>query len=278
MRKGLLPIYRLQSPRNLPGFDGEGAGAGAAGAAGSGITIEQVNDAVNKTVNSAIANLRKNDFPKIVQTAIGEAMSPITLQLGTITEGLASLTGSSGSGGSGAGNGQSSGSGQGTQNTSPEVNAQLKTLTDQLKKQGDTITNLQADRDNANKRAETAEKTSVIKGALGDLQFANASALNTAFTIIEPMIKKNGDSFVGGANGDELPISDFIKDFIPNQHGYLLKSTGGSGSGAAGSSTAGAAGVASGRNVDISVIKPGMKPEDRAAALAAIAAAMPSQH
>lgn len=276
-RKENLPIYQPARTSNLPGYgDGDGGGAGAAGAAGTGPTLEQVNDAINKTVNNAIANLKKTDLPKIVETSITAAMTPMTTQLGTISDALAALTSGSGGGGQGGGQGGSGGGqgGQGTQQqagVTPEINAQFKTLNDSLKRQSDEVAQLKRERDESNKRAETAEKTSVIKGALGDLVFANAAAMNTAFTIIDPMIKKNGDSFVGGVDGDELPISDFVKDYIPKAHAYLLKATGTSGSGASGAGSSGSGSPS--RNVDISAIKPGMKPEDKAAAYAAVAAA-----
>lgn len=274
------PIYQFSASQVLPGFDGEGEGSGAgAGGAGAGAAITReeitglINTAVNTTVNGAIATLKRVDLPKIIETSL----APVTLQFTSVNESLAKLlegqNGGGNGGGSGAGNGGGNGGGSGS-GIPPEVNATLKRLEETVKNQGGTITKLQTDRDDANKRAEAAETNSTVKTALGEMKFASASAAQTAFSIVSPHIKRLEDGTV--VAGDNLPVLDFIKDFLPKEHAYLLAPTGNGGSGAGGGSQGGGqrGGAAKG---DISMIKADMKPEDRAAVVRSIGEALQHQ-
>lgn len=270
-----LAFYRQVPIEVFPGLDGDGSGAPAP------LTADQVQTMVNTAVSSAMTNFRSKDLPKLFE--------PLTTQLTGITEALAGLTsqqqsaaGAQGGQGSqaGAGTGAGAQGGQGAQGAQgngvpPEINAQLKTLTDRVTAQDRNINNLQKERDDANKRAETAERNGVINTALGDLTFANPAAAKTAFGIIAPFVTKLDDgSFVGSVAGENpLPLADFVKDYIPRDHAYLLKQTGASGSGAGSPSSNGGG---SGKVVDIGQIKPGMSADVRANILSAIQASMPA--
>lgn len=264
------PIYHLVSPNVFPGYDGDGSSAGGDGGTGGGappaITMEAVTqlvqNTVNSTVNNAIAGLKKKDLPAIITTAL----EPLNAQFTSINEGLAKLTGGTGSGSGGQG-----GSTGGSPTIPPEINAQLKTLTDTVKAQGATITNLQTTAADANLRAETAERHAAIRTALSGSKFASDSAAQTAFMLVEPQVTRLEDGSLAAGN---LPLADFVKDFFPREHAYLLQSTGASGSGATGST----GGTQRGGTLktDIGDIKPGMSPEKRAGVLADIQAALAS--
>ncbi len=102
-------------------------------------------------------------------------------------------------------------------------------------------------------------------------------AAETALMVVSPSIKKNEDgTFVGG---DNLPVKEFVKDFITTNHAYLLKPVGGPGAGAtANSGTGRGAGAGAGsKAVDIDKIKPGMSAEDRAATLSEISRVLAAQ-
>ncbi len=276
MRRNGLPVYRSVDPAVFPGYDGDGSSAGGDGGAGGGaptaVTMEQVSqlvkDTVNNTVNNAISNLKKKDLPAIMSTAL----EPLNAQFTTINEGLARLTSTGGSGGStgtGGGSGSGSGGGSTAPTVSPEINAQLKTLTDTVRAQGATITNLQTTAADANLRAETAERHAAIRTALAGTKFASDSAAQTAFILLEPQVTRLDDGSLAAGN---LPLADFVKDFFPREHAYLIQSTGASGSGATGA--AGGGQRTGGLKVDLGDIKPGMSGEKRASALADIQAAL----
>lgn len=266
-----FPVYRAVSLGIFPGYDGEGSSAGGEGQAGGGtpppVTMEAVsklvNDTVNSTVNNAISGLKKKDLPAIINTAL----EPFNAQFATINEGLSKLVSNPGAG-SGQNNSGSGHSGSSASSIPPEINAQLKTLSDTVKAQGSTITTLQNAAADANKRAETAERHGAVRTALSGVKFASDSAAQTAFMLLEPQVTRLEDGSLAAGN---LPLADFVKDFFSREHAYLLQSTGASGSGASGSTGVTRPG---GLKVDINDIKPGMTADKRARALEEIQAAL----
>ena len=270
-----FPAYRSVSLGVFPGYDGDGSSAGGdGGTGGSGqpaaVTMEAVTElvknTVNTTVNNAISGLKRKDLPAIITTAL----EPMNAQFAAINDGIAKLSGSSGSGGTGGQGGSGTGSSS-APTIPPEVNAQLKTLTDTVKAQGATITTLQTTAADATKRAETAERHAAIRSALSGSKFASDSAAQTAFMLLEPQVTRLDDGSLAAGN---LPLADFVKDFFPREHAYLLQSTGASGSGASGTGGTRTSGGA--LKVDISEIKPGMTADKRSSALADIQAALVS--
>lgn len=275
-----LPTFRVLSPRILPGFEGEGA-AGGAGTAG--LTEEQVVALIKKNVpdvntivNNAVSNLRKTDIPKLLDDRI----NPLSEKLTTIGTGLDTLLnkGGNGDGGSGGGNGGSGGGGgngtggNGTGTISPEFNAKLKGLETELTQTKQRIADAEKREKDAEARAEQSDRHGKIKMALSNLSFANDRAGDTAFTIVEPHVKRQEDGSVIG--GDNLPLEVFFRDFITREHPYLLKGTGAAGAGASGGSSG-----SGGRAVtaDLSMIKPGMTPQERALVMSAIVSASQSR-
>ena len=247
---------------------------GAAGGDGTPppVTLEGVMAEVSKLLDVRLS-AKLDDFKK---TGLGEAIKaqvePVNSQLTTINEALSKLVaGQGGSGGSGGGDG--GGAGNNKQQLPPEVNAQLKNLTDQLKAYGNEIQTLKTAKESAEKRAEETERFSTIRTALNGLPFVSEKSAETAFSIVSPHVRRLDDgSLVAGVNGDNFPVDAFAKDFLQKEHGYLFRTTGASGSGAPASGS----GVRMGSKVDINSIKVGMKPEDRQAAVDSIAAALQS--
>lgn len=267
-----LPTFRPLSPRILPGFEGEGA-AGGTGTAG--LTEEQIVALIKKNVpdvntivNNAMANLKKTDIPKLLDDRI----NPVNEKLVGIGTSLETLLGKAGGGsgdgggsGSGGGSGNGGGSGGGI---SPEVNAQLKSLTTELATTKQKIADAEKREKDANERAEQSDRHGKIKMALSSMSFANDRAGDTAFTIVEPHVKRQEDGSVIG--GDNLPLEVFFRDFITREHPYLLKGTGAAGAGASGGGGTGGRG---GVTADMSMIKQGMTPAERALVISAIASA-----
>lgn len=269
-----LPTFRLADPRILPGFEGEGA---AAGAGTGGLSEEQVVALIKKNVpdvntivNNAMSNLKKTDIPKLLDDRINPLSEKLTT-MGTGLETLLSRGGSgSGGGGEGAGNG-AGGNGTGGNGSGvipPEFNAKLKGLETELTQTKQRIADAEKREKDAESRAETSDRHGKIKMALSNLSFANDRAGETAFTIVEPHVKRQEDGSVIG--GDNLPLEVFFRDFITREHPYLLKGTG---SGGAGASGGGSGGGSRAVTADMSMIKPGMSAQERQLVLAAIASA-----
>jgi hypothetical protein len=246
---------------------------GGKGADGSQapLTLEQVMAEVNKNLETRLS-VKFDEFKK---TGLGDAiktqLDPLKASLTTINEALSKLT--SGGGGVTPPAGGSGGTG-GDGGRSPEVNAQLRTLTDTVKAQGGTIAQLQADKEKAERRAEETDRHSVIRTALNGLPFVNEKAADTAFSIVSPHVRRLDDgALVAESNGENFPVQAFTKDFLEKEHGYLFKASGASGSGASSSTAT----THFGAKADTNMIKVGMKAEDRASVVESIAAALAPQ-
>jgi len=244
-----------------------GSNKGDSGAASS-VTLEQVMVEVNKTIDSKLG-ARFEDFKKTgLSEAIASHVKPVNEQLTTINEALNKLVSNPGT--TPIGDGTNRGGGN---MIPPELNAQLRTLNDTVKNQGKTIADLQAAKESAEKRAEETERHSTIRTALNGLPFVNDRASETAFSIVLPHVKRMDDNtLVASINGENFPVPAFAKDFLEKEHAYLFKASGVSGSGAPNTGS----GVRMGAKIDINSIKPGMKLDDRAAAVEAISAVMAS--
>jgi len=253
-----------------PAADGSGGGGGA-----PALTMEAVATEIDKRVTAGVTAALDKFRTTGLGSAIEEKIAPLSTSLAGITESLAKLTGGQGSGqGSGQGGGQGGGNGQ--QQVPPELNVKLNQLLETTKNQGVQIETLKKERQEAEERAERSDRHSVIRAALNNMHFIGDTAAQTAFTIVEPHIKRLDDNSLIGAvpNGDNFPVDAFVKDYLQKEHGYLLRSTGSQGSGA---QSMGGTGVRMGVKADISDIKPGMKAETRDSVVASIAAALQSQ-
>ena len=246
------------------------------GAGGDGapppVTLEGVMAEVSKLLDVRLS-AKFDDFKK---TGLGDAIKaqvePVNSQLTTINEALGRLVAGQGAlGGSGGGDG--GGAGGSKQQLPPEVNAQMKSMGDQLKAYGNEITALKSAKESAERRAEETERFSTIRTALNGLPFVSDKSAETAFSIVQPHVRRLDDnSLVAGINGDNFPVDAFAKDYLQKEHGYLFRTTGASGSGAPVAGT----GVRMGVRADTNSIKIGMKQEDRQAVVDSIAAALQS--
>lgn len=152
--------------------------------------------------------------------------------------------------------------------TDPLMNAQLLEMRRANEAMAAQVKALNDKNVEAEKKADHAERASIIDRALGDFQFARPEARNTAVSLIEREIKRMDDGTL--VAGNNLPVLDFAKDFVSNQHAYLLAPTGAGGAGV----TPGSGVPGSGKPVDMNDIKPGMSDAQRQAAYAAVAAAL----
>lgn len=206
---------------------------------------------VNTGINNAISNLKKTDLPKLLK----DHLDPVTAQFESINEALKALKPAPAGGGEGD-----------KVQLPPEVSAELKRLKDSAEATKKQMDQMQADKETAEKKTKQLERHTKIRTALSALTqgFANDVAPQTAFMLVEPLIKELEDGTLVG--GDNLPVEDFVKDYLPKQHPYLLKPTGSGGAGASGGSGGGSGGKVG--NTDM--IKPGMSAEERQLVIAAI--------
>ena len=122
MFKGKFQAFDFFDPAKvlpMDGDGGDGSGDGSQGDPPQGVTLDQM----NKAINNAIAGLRKTDLPK----AISASLAPLDEKLGTLTKTLEAIAAGSaaGNGAGGDAGGGSQGDGAGAKLT-PEVNAKFK--------------------------------------------------------------------------------------------------------------------------------------------------------
>ena len=237
---------------------------------GENLTLEQILTEVNKGLDVKLSAGFDNFKKTGLADAIKAQVEPVNASLTTINEALARLVAGSGGGGGNEGKGAGGGDGK----VSPEVNAQLRNLTDLVKNQGSTIAALQTAKDTAEKRAEETDRFSTIRSALNGLPFVNDKAAETAFAIVSPHVRRLDDNtLVAGIAGDNFPVPSFTKDYLEKEHSYLFKASGAGGSGA----PINAGGPRMGTKFDTASIKVGMSASDRQAAADAIANVLQSQ-
>ncbi|WP_321471136.1 hypothetical protein [uncultured Paludibaculum sp.] len=147
--------------------------------------------------------------------------------------------------------------------TDPVVNAQLAEMRRAREEDKKRLDALQKDRDDANAKAEKAERATALNTALADFGFRSPSARETALSLLTPHIKRNEAGQL--VAGDNLTVEAFAKDFIPKSHDYLLAPVGGGGAGV----VPGASFIGQ-KVADLNDIKAGMTPETRAAVIAAM--------
>ena len=227
------------------------------------ITMDSVLSEVGKVIDAKLSgsleNFRKNNID-----TLKAQVEPLTTQMTTINESLRELLAK----GSLPPSGTNS---DGKPPVPPEINAQLRDLTDRIKSQGNELNTLKVAKEQAEQRAEKTERHSTIRTALNGLPFVTDKAVDTAFSIVEPYVRRLEDgSLVAGLDGENYPVNSFVQDFLSKEHGYLFKSTGASGSGAPPIGS----GSRIGPKADISSIKVGMKSEDRDNVVEAIASVL----
>ncbi len=237
------------------------AGAGGGGGGEAALTMEAVLAEVDKRIGANLSAGFDKFRKEGLSSAIDEKLAPITSSLTGITDAISKLTPAA-----------TTTPGNTSQQVPPEVNVQLKQLLETTKQQGTMIESLKKQKEEADTRAERSERHSIIRGSLNNLHFTSDAAAQTAFTIVEPHIKRMDDGALIGAipNGDNFPVDAFVKDYLTKEHSYLLRASGASGSGAPANSS----GVRMGVKADLGDIKTGMKPETRESVVASIAAAL----
>lgn len=241
-----------------------GVPSGSGGGEAPPLTMDSVLAEVNKALDAKLGGAFDRFKKEGLGAAIDEKLAPITTSLGNISGVLEKLTAAPNPPVAGGNNPQ----------LKPEENVLLKNLQETTKKQGEMIERLTNDKKEAEARAERSERHSVIRTALGNMHFISDVAANTAFTIVEPHIKRqDNNELIGGLpNGDLYPVDAFVKDYLTKEHSYLLRASGNTGSGAPANS-----GVRMGVKADLSDIKVGMKPETRDSVVASISAALANQ-
>lgn len=255
-----------------PLFDQAGEGAGGSGGSGAGAGNSGAVDlaAFVAEVKGVLADYRK-DINSVMKS---------TKEIAAKFQGSQGGQGGSGSGngegsGSGSGSGQGSGSGEGGGEGSgsgsgkaadPALAAQIRALERRLKESDDRQAAMKAESDKTKADADLKDLNSNLRTKLaGKFKFADEQALQDAFDIFSPKIKRNEEGAIVGHDG--TPLEQYLEESMRSKQ-YLLAPKDAGGAGARnGGRPPGA------QPFDINNIKPGMKPEDRALALQEIARA-----
>lgn len=251
-------------------YDGEGQGTGQGAGQGQGAQGQPAAAAfdearVNQIVNGAIKGLEAK-----LTKSIGDTITPLNEQLGGISELIKSLQAPPAATGQGSGSGSGSGTGDGKPD--PQVTARLLEAERKAKTLESSVSQLQEENKKAKLDAEKMDRQSRIRAAVGQYQFVSDEAADTAFALMEQVIRRDSESgnLVGGPEGAVLPFDVFIKESLHGKHAYLLGTRTGGGMGAV---KGDAKFAASGQMVGTTeMIKPGMRPEERAAVVAQIQA------
>ena len=207
--------------------------------------------AIQDMIDAALANFGKTVVPQLMTAAV----APLGTQMTGISEALAKMSAPD----------KAAADKAAAERTglTPEANSMILDLKRSNEKLVADMAKVQKDREDADKRADTSERTSVVNTALSGFTFATPEARQTAVDKVMAQLKRTDTGAL--VAGENLTPEAFIKDFIPTTHAYLLAPTHVSGSGVTPSSA-----LRPGQAVDIDSIKPGMTAEARAAAVEAI--------
>ena len=228
------------------------------------VTYEELMVDINKNLDTKLSATMSDFTTKKLPELFKSQIDPLAAQFGTINEALAKIA----TGGTPPPDPKD-------KVNDPQLNATLKQLQETVKSQGEAMGQLKKQKEEADSRNEKLERHGTIRSALSalavdpqhQLNFVNPGAEQTAFTIIEPFVRRLEDNaLVATINGENFPVNSFAKEYLEKEHAYLFKSSGSTGSGA----------PASGgtqrqfQRVDTDLIKPGMTTENRDAVVAAI--------
>jgi hypothetical protein len=253
-------------------FDGEGASGGEGNTGGGGAPAVAApslsKDDVNAMINGAVKGL-ESKLTKTFGDTVSHSMTPVLEQLQGFGEVIKALGGNRNGAGAEGGNAGAPGSNVAVD---PVITARLLETERKAKTLESTVTQLQEENKQAKLEAERAERHSRIRSALGGMQFVSDDAAETAFELMERAIRRDPETgnLVGGPEGAVLPYDVYVKEALNSKHGYLLgmKQNGGAGA-VRGDNRFATSGMTVGTT---EMIKPGMRPEERAAVVAQIQA------
>jgi hypothetical protein len=201
-------------------------------ASGGGVSKKRM----NKAINGAISNLIKSDLPKAIKDII-EPLLPKPQEGDDKTKTVVPPPVIPG--------------------VSPEVSAQLHNLTQQNKVLQDQLRGITEENKSEKARAEKAEREGAIEAALNDYTFTSPGARDAARKLISLEVKRTDDGKL--IAGENLPLSDFVKEALTQKHDYFLAPAEVGGAGAKRGVTRNSSGVG------IETIKSGMSEEERLA-------------
>jgi hypothetical protein len=182
------------------GADGAAGGGDGAGAANSGAATFDA--AAFKSELFGEFNKVLNGFAKTLKADVTKLVTPKQADTTTTADTSTADT-----------------SAQGNKSVDPEKNAlalELKTLKASF---NDKFKALEDAKLAADKKADEAERDSLIRAELGKYSFAPGKAAETAFAIVKAAVQRSEDgSLVAG----DLPMAKFIETELPTNHPYLL--------------------------------------------------------
>lgn len=170
---------------------GGGAGAGSPGAFDQAAFKAELMGEINKTINGSLKTL-KADFAKLVTPPKTDPPAQQDPPAADAKDGKA---------------------------VDPEKNAlmlELKTLKTSFT---DKFKQLEEQKAAADKKADEAERDSLIRSELGKYSFAPGKAAETAFALVKAAVTRAED---GTLVANDLPLGKYIETELPTNHAYLL--------------------------------------------------------
>jgi hypothetical protein len=211
---------------------------------------------VQSLITAAISGVEKK-LTKSISDTVTPLQTQVTNQFAEITNILKSFA-------------PSTTPGEKKEGQTPELTAKVIEYERNQKQLQEQLQALQVENKKAKEDAERAERHARIRSALGAYAFLNEDAGETAFNLMERDIRRDSDSgnLIGGPDGAILPFDVYIKEMLNGKHSYLLNARPVNGAGA----TRGGERMhpSSGMMGTTEMIKSGMRPEERAAVIAAI--------
>lgn len=240
---------------------GDGDGGGGGGDDNKPLTKADVVKLVNDTVNGSLSRVEKETKNRF--TKLDESLKTL----------LEKIDGGN-KGGTGDGNNRDDDNNdddnddtksKSKSKVDPKVLAQLENERKERKRLQDSIEELKRTNAERERIAEEKERRADINAAMSKFSFASDSTREMAFDYFSGKVKRSEDGalIAAGKSGD-VPFDHFIKEYLEANPNLLAPKPGGSGAQGGGPARPG--------TVDSATIRPGMTPEERKKAAAAVAA------
>jgi hypothetical protein len=234
----------------------EGDGGGGGGDQ-TPVTLKQVQELVDKSINGFGKRLEGEQ-----KKAFGAFESKFDALIAKLDKGTGGDEGTDGGDVDGDGGDTGKGKGKGDGNISPALKAQMDAQQRQIKDLLKKVTDSDAQRDAASKKAEETERYSAIRAELSKYPILPES-IDDAFDLFKGRVARSEDGIL--TVGDTT-MEAHIKSVLERNSGLLKPAD----KGGAGSTPGGKTG-----RVGLEDIKAGMSPETEAAAIAQINALLP---
>lgn len=185
--------------------------------------------AVDTMINGALTRFAKEVLPNTLKD-FGKTQ---TDQLTALTTNLTTLQESINAMGTNTGGDKKKkdgeGEGTGDDGLTPAMRARLQNMERKQKETDDKLLAEQSARKEAETKQRLEAKQNAIRKELGSLDYASPEAAEDAFMLVNGKVEEDSD---GNYIADGLPLTDFVKTYLPEKKPHLLAPVPRSGSGA----------------------------------------------